>query len=173
MSLWPWKSLNLFQPWRDTIRIGQNLEHLAESMVLNSNYSERAAGLERPEGKKISNPGEIRTQKIGEAGTCREEDQTHLVINFIYLLLFSRPVLNETWVPGVSLQDLVSPALFSSHFQVHDNNLHFNFLLVANIWDILWWTLPDIVNKKCHLATVTGPWVSIAKAETSIRINFA
>ena len=43
-------------------------------MVLNSNYSERAAGLERPEGKKISNPGEIRTQKIGEAGTCREED---------------------------------------------------------------------------------------------------
>lgn len=65
-------------------------------MVLNSNYSERAAGLERPEGKKISNPGEIRTQKIGEAGTCREEDQTHLVINFIYLLLFSRPALNET-----------------------------------------------------------------------------
>lgn len=65
-------------------------------MVFNSNYSERAAGLERPEGKKISNPGETRTQRIGEAGTCREEDQTHRVINFNYLLLFPRRALSET-----------------------------------------------------------------------------
>lgn len=127
LSLWPWKSFNLFQPWRVAIRIWQHLEHLAESMVFNSNCSERAVGLERPEGKKISNPGETRTQRIGEAGTCREEDQTHRVINFIYLLLFPRRALSETWEPRVSLRDLVGPALFSSHFQVHDNNLHFNF----------------------------------------------
>lgn len=60
-------------------------------MVFNSNYSERAAGLERPEGRKIRNPAETRTQRIGEAGMCREEDQTHLAINIIYLLLFPRP----------------------------------------------------------------------------------